>query len=484
MQPIGQTFTYPPPLPPSYGILPPNSYPTPFLPSQPYGTLSRVPYQPELSDGEDDDTIKTQVMCPPFTQPASTVAACKVAGSRHPNAVPSQAKGKRKAVTTAELPTKKRSGRGGHASGIPNYNDDDVAALLDACMNCLPLGAKGWLAVEEEFAAWADSHDHPTRPARSLELKFKQLVHTTKLTGDAECPPHIERAHEINFHMNEKAGTQDLNDDEFADEVVNIGSDEEPQQARTPKVSIKTEIREPALSSCHSVSTPTPRPHSSHTSGLDLLTSIMASLDPRLQAARDDEHTAWTLQTTQLVSTSNQLQDVHMTINSLRDQLLQCERERANAEHCADCLEMQLEMAQLVWKGPDRQLMSQTPQTPQPRYIRREMKYTDGGASTIWVSPDDEDEGSNFNHDNLGDVVSQQDYIKDPKTGCHTLRRPSTSPIRQTPSSSAQFNVSFTPTSSRTGMNDLSVIISPTQHIPPTLSHSMTQSVLPAHAED
>jgi hypothetical protein len=35
----------------------------------------------------------------------------------------------------------------------------------------------------------------------------------------------------------------DLNDDEFADEVINIGSDEdEPQQTGTPKVSIKTEI--------------------------------------------------------------------------------------------------------------------------------------------------------------------------------------------------------------------------------------------------
>ncbi|KAG2064518.1 hypothetical protein BDR04DRAFT_1102143 [Suillus decipiens] len=67
VQPVGQTFTYPPLLPPSYGILPPNSYPTPFLPGQPYGTLSRVPYQPELSDGEDDDMIETQVMSPPFT---------------------------------------------------------------------------------------------------------------------------------------------------------------------------------------------------------------------------------------------------------------------------------------------------------------------------------------------------------------------------------------------------------------------------------
>ncbi|KAG1899162.1 uncharacterized protein F5891DRAFT_914838, partial [Suillus fuscotomentosus] len=143
--------------------------------------------------------------------------AHKVAGSRHPNVVSSQAKGKRKALATTEPPTKKRLGCGGCASGTPNYNDDNVAALLDACMNCLPLGTKGWLAVEEEFAAWADSHDCPTCPTKSLELKFKQLVCTTKPTGDAECPPYIECAHEINDCMNEKAGTWDLDDDEFAD---------------------------------------------------------------------------------------------------------------------------------------------------------------------------------------------------------------------------------------------------------------------------
>ncbi|KAG2145472.1 uncharacterized protein EDB93DRAFT_1087086, partial [Suillus bovinus] len=245
------------------------------------------------------------------------------------------------------------------ASGTLNYNDDDVAALLDACMNCLPLGTKGWLAVEEEFAAWADSHDRPTCPAKSLELKFKQLVCTTKPTGDGECPPHIERAHEIDSHMNEKAGTCDLDDNEFTDEVINIGSDEdEPQRARTPKVSVKTEVQDPALSISHrSVSTPTPQPRTSCTSGLDLLTSTTASLDPCPQAARDDERAARTLQTTQLVSTSNQLRDAHMTINSLRDQLLQCEHERANAERHADHLEMQLEMAQLMQKGPDHRPM-------------------------------------------------------------------------------------------------------------------------------
>ncbi|KAG1902230.1 uncharacterized protein F5891DRAFT_1186809 [Suillus fuscotomentosus] len=106
------SHTHTPPLPPGYGIIPPNSYSAPFLPSQPYSVLSRVPYEPEQSDGEDDNMIARQVLSQPFTQPAP---ACKVAGSRCPNAVPSQAKGKRKALATTEPPTKKRLGRGGRA---------------------------------------------------------------------------------------------------------------------------------------------------------------------------------------------------------------------------------------------------------------------------------------------------------------------------------------------------------------------------------
>jgi hypothetical protein len=309
-----------------------------------------------------------------------------------------------------------------------------------------------------------------------LTYWFK-LVRMTKPTGDAECPPHIERAHEINDLTNEKAGTRDLDDDEFADEVIVIGSDDDEPVATTPRVSVKTETQGPTLAARHSI-TPASRPsRTSRTPGLDLLTSITASLDPRLHAARDDDRAARTLQTTQIISMSNQLRDANMTINGLRDQLLQVERERTNAERRADRLEMQLEMARLMQHDPDRRQGT--------RYVRRETRYTDGGASMIWVSPDDEEDNHNFNHhEDLRDVVSQQDYVEDPKTGRYTLRRPTESPLprrqlnhfqpvtpRQSSSLSAQFNVSFTPTSSRTSTNDFSIVISPsraTAHVSPS----------------
>lgn len=50
-------------------------------------------------------------------------------------------------------------------------------------------------------------------------------MRTTKPTGDAECPPHVERAHNIETLMNEKASTRDLDDSEIVDaddEVIEI----------------------------------------------------------------------------------------------------------------------------------------------------------------------------------------------------------------------------------------------------------------------
>jgi hypothetical protein len=77
--------------------------------------------------------------------------------------------------------------------------------------------------------------------AKSLEAKYKQvhdyylnilyyltsefgskLVKTTKPTGDAECPPQVERAHEIEDLINEKVSTRDLDDAEIVDGAEDV----------------------------------------------------------------------------------------------------------------------------------------------------------------------------------------------------------------------------------------------------------------------
>ena len=61
-------------------------------------------------------------------------------------------------------------------------------------------------------------------------MPFIQLVKTTKPTGDGECPSYIERAHEIEYLMNDKAGSRDLDDEEIVDtpeEAILVSSDDE-----------------------------------------------------------------------------------------------------------------------------------------------------------------------------------------------------------------------------------------------------------------
>ncbi|KAG2138461.1 hypothetical protein DEU56DRAFT_944770 [Suillus clintonianus] len=429
-------YTYPPPLPPP-------SYPTP----------ARQHIDPSLMDYDNEDD---EDEFPPVSTLLEHAAkpAKKIAGSRRTSTVITTAKAKGKARAIDNTGPLKR----GRQQGAPNYNEDDIDALLDACESCLPVGAKSWNIVEATFARWANDNDRPARSSKSLELKFKQFVRTTKPTGDAECPPYIDRAHYIDTLINEKAGTRDLDDEELADEVVEISDDDDDDDptvsalSKTKPTQIKHEAQEPRLgpaarrATSPVISRP---PRTSRSAGVDLLATISASLDPRLQAVRDEDRSARAIQSTQVMSLTTQLRDAHATVNKLHGQLAQVERERANAERRADRLEMQLEMAKFMQD-------SRSGHQQQER-VRRETIYRDGGRSTIWVTPDEA--GDDFGLDDH-DVVSRRDIVEDQRVGRYTRaivpRVPMTPRTSATPRasatpasgpSSARLDVSFTPTS-------------------------------------
>jgi len=82
------------------------------------------------------------------------------------------------------------------------------------------------------------------------------LVKVSKPTGDAECPPQVERAHQIEWYINEKAGTHDLDDSEIVDaeeddydnddRAISISSDDndvprQPLRKKSKSVTVKME---------------------------------------------------------------------------------------------------------------------------------------------------------------------------------------------------------------------------------------------------
>ncbi|EGO18423.1 hypothetical protein SERLADRAFT_412245 [Serpula lacrymans var. lacrymans S7.9] len=115
-----------------------------------------------------------------------------------------------------DIEDKKPTGHG-QPSGAGNYSTDNMMALLYFTEEGLLLGQQGWKTVHSQFTKWACKQEQPKRTLKSLETRFKQLVKTTKPTGDAVCPPEVERAHETDYLINECASTRDLDDGEFVD---------------------------------------------------------------------------------------------------------------------------------------------------------------------------------------------------------------------------------------------------------------------------
>ncbi|CAA7263351.1 unnamed protein product [Cyclocybe aegerita] len=177
---------------------------------------------PEVSDDDLSDPVT-------IVKSRGHAAAKKVAGSRQ------KGKGKQRAVLTESRDKGKEKAtarkhrhasddeevevvaKRGRPKGAGNYTADEVDALLDFVEEELPLGQCGWQSIHRGFTHWARRNDAAERTLKSLETKFKQLVKTTKPTGDAYCPPDVKQAHKIDGRINERAATRDLNDSDFDD---------------------------------------------------------------------------------------------------------------------------------------------------------------------------------------------------------------------------------------------------------------------------
>lgn len=104
----------------------------------------------------------------------------KVAGTRHPlsegkgkQGTNQSSNGKRKAASPLGHADKKK--QRGRTAGAHNYSPEDLDALFDILEECLPLGGHAWNSAGDEFNTWAQENGRPSRTAKSLELKFKQV---------------------------------------------------------------------------------------------------------------------------------------------------------------------------------------------------------------------------------------------------------------------------------------------------------------------
>jgi hypothetical protein len=230
-------------------------------------------------------------------------------------------------------------------------------------------------------------------------------VKTSKPTGDAECPPHVQRAHEIEKLMNEKAGSHDLDDVDIVDvsDAIIITSDDEDN--KPVDIKVKVEKTRGPIAQRPPTDHVTTRNTARNTSQ-NLLATISNVLDPDTRRARNEEHSINTLQTSQIFTLTSQLREAQRVADDLRNQLMEADPQRNAAERRADRAELFEGTSVVSWKdlspgfpprvGPRRH--SQVHSQPRKRLYRQEITYADGGKSTRWIggSDDDQDEVQGF----------------------------------------------------------------------------------------
>ena len=244
-------------------------------------------------------------------------------------------------------------------------------------------------------------------------------MRTRKPTGDAECPPEVHRAHEIEHKIQSKVACRDLEDEEIIDfedgkyaddEMSNVFDHPEDDDEGGPAPSSKpaprvrtTRIKSPLLSQ-----EPTRQPSSK---GTNILEKISQTFDPEVQSRREADRVSSMFQSHQLILLQSQIRDLNATILSLRSQLDDSERCRVDADCRADRLQNQLDIASALSRArlfrstthasrpASPILISSSPEST-PEYNRRyEATFRDGGRCSWFGNAD------RFDRDGDNDVV-------------------------------------------------------------------------------
>ncbi|KAJ7325830.1 hypothetical protein DFH08DRAFT_710935, partial [Mycena albidolilacea] len=281
----------------------------------------------------------------------------------------------------------------GRCKGSSNFSKEDVTKLLDSVEKHLPLGQKGWKAVQSDFGKWASGSGRPECDVKSLETKYKLLLKTKKPTGDAYCPPEIKRAHPIEGLINHRADTRELSDSELDE-----GSDGSIE-ILNPPAAVRTAVARRATSP--------PLRCKSRMNAPELVDKLSRAFDPAALQSRNDERAKQSFQTTQIFTLLQQLRDTQATIEALRTQMTIMQNHIHDVERARDRAEMRLEMRRGGYPGPSKprrhsQFKGRSDVERSNRKVRCEQVYPDGGACTYWISDpstDGDDESDKENWD-------------------------------------------------------------------------------------
>lgn len=224
-----------------------------------------------------------------------------------------------------------------------------------------------------------------------------------KPTGSGYCPPEVKRALHVEGLINERAGTRDLNDSDFA---ADIGAAAEGAGNSSSDDEIEVLGHTKATHTAVARRAPTPPLRRSRMNAPELVNKLSQAFDPDTLRSRDDERAQRSFQSTQMFTMSQQLRDAHAAIENLRNQITTMQNHTHDVERARDRAEWKLETFQLGAGQETRGRASKhTNLKEHPDIVRVngavhcERIYPDGGACTYWVSDPSSDESEKENRD-------------------------------------------------------------------------------------
>lgn len=201
------------------------------------------------------------------------------------------------------------------------------------------------------------------------------------------CPPEVLRAHHIDDLINERAGTCELNDSDFDDDVERAekvdDSDDNKDDTNLPPEPSHTAVARSAR-----MDAPPTRRNARGAAATELMNRFLNAFDPEVQRARDDERANRAFATTQYLTLSQQLRDAQAMNDKLRDQIYDLRNDLYEAQRSCDRAEMRLEMLRMSHSGGSRR----PTKLRQPKRKRQSYEwFADGGESIAWIPTDEED---------------------------------------------------------------------------------------------
>jgi hypothetical protein len=166
-----------------------------------------------------------------------------------------------------------------------------------------------------------------------------QFIRKGKPTGRGDCPPHIERAFEIEDKINERAGTHDVNDSQLDEPVTDTAS------ITSDRIEISSnDEQDKTVATVKRAASPVLR-RKQNTMGVGLMKKTADSLDPSTQCQRDNDRALaeHNLSTVQILTLSEQLHDAHQVSHTLHSKITQLLTRVHTAESAQERLELKLE---------------------------------------------------------------------------------------------------------------------------------------------